>query len=321
MKRYSVLLLIACATAHLFAARATAQTPVADYDRRAAATIFDSISGVDQPWAATDDASVRKLNRFEKSPDGKRFTYAANFGDAPAAGAVDNRGTYRITRGEALADATKGGWTVHKVDPVTGLESFFRKVDTDAGKFMTVGVRKQVGPVVMLIIQKRDINESIDAAVADVTTRFTKFMAVAQKNGVFFGEIRMTLGSADSGPVISGGGVPLVFQLLDGAPKELRIDMQVIDPDGNPIEPKKYTLEFTGSFAKHARLKYDGKVLTPNSAGKYVIDDPGTYTTVYVIVPQGDQAGIQQTLYSDLDPRQPPSAVPPGLGLKAGAKL
>jgi len=292
-----------------------ADAPVTDFDKRAAATLFTGYDGKPVSWEQIKADSIKTLTRVEKAADGK-LTYVMNFGGVQ--GGVDNRGYLRITKGEELPDAAKGGWTPHKVDAATGAEVFYKKVESNAGNYINLAVRRKMGQVILTIAQRRPFTEALDAGAKDVCKRFGQFLDAGRKNGLFGGEVKMWLTSLDSQPQLTAGE-PLAITLLDDGERELPIRMKVFDTEGNAIaNVKELRITLGGAFAPFAKVKYQGKAVE-QSKGKYVIRDPQQPCEVVVTLPPSDRPEIQDALYAGLDGSRPADAS--GLAINVDAEL
>jgi hypothetical protein len=295
------------------AALAADPIPVSDFDRRVAATLIECYSGEPKtPETLPADLVRTTLTRFEKTPDGK-LTYVMNFGGISLDG-VDSRGYLRITKGEELADPVKGGWTVLKVDPGTGAEILFKRVEkTEADKYLNVAVRKKVGNVILTVAQRRQFHETNDGAGLKVHERFRQLLDVARKNKVLGGKVRMTLVDESGQPDLAAAD-PQLFSLRD-TEREMRVQLQFEDPDGKIVEPKKVKVELQGVLAQRARLKYRDQVI---SAGKkHVIDEPGLTLDLVLVLPSSKDADASDTLLA----AAATSPDEPAVKLKVGASL
>jgi hypothetical protein len=314
-----------CAVAALWtlgmpAAARAADAPATDYDKRAAATLYTAYDGRPTSWEQMTAKSIEGLTRVEKGADGK-LTYVMNFGAAQ--GGSDNRGYFRVTKGEDMPDAAKGGWTPHKVDAATGAEVFFKKVESNAGNYTNLAVRRKFGPVILTIAQRRPAGEAIDTGAADVCKRFAVFIDAGKKNGLFGGEVKMWLTSDPSEPQI-GTGEPLPFSVADDKETEVTIRIEVRDADDKRIDNiERLTIQPQGPLAPFVKLKHKGKLLDAQRNGKFVINKPDAACTISLVIPAAKDEEIRDALLEGVDaPANEASAAgAAGLGLAVGAKF
>ncbi len=157
---------------------AGAQSPLSDYDRRAAAAIYSCYDGQAVRLESITDEKVRKgLTRFGVDPATKKATYSLDFGGVKDG--VDSRGYIRITRRGEMSDVEKAGYKILGVDKETRGEIIAKSTPGDP--FAQVAVRRLVGNVVLAVSQRRPIKEDPLAADAPVSRKFKSLLAFAEQ--------------------------------------------------------------------------------------------------------------------------------------------
>jgi len=294
---------------------AMADDAITDFDKRAAATLYSAYAGKElDPQKITPQQLKPGLTRYERDDANKKATYAMNFGVNE--NGVDNRGFYRITVGEELVDAAKGGWTVLRTEAATGAEILWKTIDkSDADKYLQIAARKKVGRVVMTIAQRRGLNENVQTAADDVAKRFTAFLAQANRCKLFGAKIRMVLVNRDDQPEL-GSGEPLLFSTSDTEEQQIIVRIEVTDGDDKPIADLKHvSLELGGSLAPIVKTTIAGNNV--DLTKRHLEKNPQPVFDVTITVPPTQNPEILTALYNALagDPASTP------LTLKVGAAM
>jgi hypothetical protein len=283
-------------TAILLTFLANGQAPVSDYDRRAAAAIYSCYDGRDVKLESINDEKVRKgLTRFEVDPATKKGTYSLDFGGVT--GGVDSRGYIRITRGGDLSDVTRSGFKVLGIDKETGGEVVSKAVTSAADQFMQVGVRRQIGNVILAVSQRRPINEDATAAGAAVTQKFKSLLEFARQFKVLDsgGEVKLTLMSIGAQPELKNGE-PLPISVSDTSEKEMRIRIEVTGKDGKAIELKKLTVQLTGTLVPHCKLKFRDQMVDPSK--KLDVEKPAPENDIVIVLPPASPGPFLEKLFA-----------------------
>jgi len=167
---------------------------------------------------------------------------------------------------------------------------------TAAGEHMQMAVRRQIGPVILTIAQRRLVNEPPAAAAKELTDRFAVFLASAKQNGILGGQIKM-LRAADS--LTINPGEPLPVSIDDTKESSLVLRLESTDGEGNPVDNVDYiTVRLGGTFGSIATLKYKDQTLKPDKAGRYVLKDPGKACELTVTIPPANSDAAQAALYA-----------------------
>lgn len=296
---------------------AFAADPPSDYDKRAAATLYTCYSGTERKWETIKPEDVAGLTRKDKSPDGKKATYSLNFGIRDEKTGGDNRGYFRIQKGEELKDAETEQWKALPKDAATGADVFYRISKTDAGEHMQMALRRKIGPVILTIAQRRLATEKPEAAAAELGARFAQLLASAKQNGLLGGEVKVFLASGASSPLMTGEPLPLSIE--DEKEKSLTLRLEAFDGEGNPIENvERLTLRLGGVFGPLVTVRYKDQVLKPEN-GKIVLKEPGRACDVTVVLPAGNSEAVQQALFARAQSNDP--APKPAITLDVGGKI
>jgi|GEM_PF-5300307 len=290
---------------------------ISDFDKKAAATLYSCLAGKDVKWETITPQQMKPgLTRFEKNDAKKSATYALNFGIPEAQ--PDLRGFYRITLGEDVSDAVGAGWKVVRTDPKTGAEILSRRIEkSDAAKYLAIGARKKIGKVVLTVSQRRPLDEAVDVAAADITKRFDTFLAQANRNKLFGGQIKLILTSREGQPEL-GNGEPLLFSVDDMNSEVVTIRVDLTGPDGEAMTDIKHvSFQIGGDFAPVIGAKINDKPV--DLTKRYLEKEPKSSLTLTLTIPAGNTPEMMNLLYNSIATDQPtPSQA---LTLKVGAAM
>jgi hypothetical protein len=279
----SVLLLALCA--------ASAQAQFTDYDRRAARVLFNTVkSGA---VASKDKADPAKLDGPPRK-EGNKAVYTQNI-PSPDGKAMMS-GYYRISVNTELSTLGEG-WKDLGVDKATGAQVAAKSVlSTTADQYLSWGVRKKIGNVILTVAMRRPHGEDANAARADLLARYNKLFVNAEENQLFASvQLRIT-GGEPAVPTGVVGANPLQFGSVTSSAVKVVYAAEVVDSENNAIPGvKKLKIRLTGRLAKFAEIecknaKKVGEVLE--------ITDPQVSEEFTLIVKSNDPA-FADALYQE----------------------
>lgn len=296
---------------------ARAADVMTDQDRRAAATVYSCYAEhLVNPDTITPAQLKPGLTRFEKDATKNTALYSLNFGGVT--NGVDTRGYLRVTIGEQLTDATKAGWTSLKVDPASGAEILFRRVEnSNADKFLEIGVRRKFGNVILSIAQRQPITLSPDNAGKAVLQRFVMLTDFAKQTKLLGGQIKLMLVSRPNQPQLGADALPV--SVSDNKETEMAIQISALDTDGavrNDV--KRMDVQIIGSLAALCKLKVRGGLVDIKQVTH--IKDPDPKQEITLILPACNNLQVLQALYADCADRVDDST-PQGLSIRVGVQF
>lgn len=263
-------------------APARADGGVTDVDRRATLALWNSFSAPRKVWKLADvsDDAVGKLDM--KPKPGLR-QYAVSFG-AKAADA-SGRGFHKITIGAPPRDPAteKDPWTKVSdlADPQATVWKKSHGVASDPEHYAEYAVRGSVGSVVLIVDQRRPLDEGDAAPTKDLGERYRALLDAARKAGLF-AHVKATLfvGDGDADGTDLAEATP-AFSLNRGG-STLRLRLEMLDVEDKPVEPKGYTLQLTGPLAPYATV--EGAESEP-AKKRWLVKNPGSRREVTITIP------------------------------------
>jgi hypothetical protein len=274
--------------------RARADDVVTDYDRRAAAAILSSYANKELEPSAMTATDLKGMTLWDNKTPGQ-YKYAMNFGGVT--GGVDTKGTYRISQGATLTPIDPKKWQLLSAPKTNGPDVVYRKTtETDADRFIEVGVRQKLGGQLFTVIQRHPVTQDPNAAAAETLKRFTAFMENAKRCKLFGGEIALILTSDPDQPKLSPDE-PLVFSLKDNAETTLKIRIEPRDPDDKlRTDVKELHIQLTGTLARFATVSVGGNSVEAVKR-KCVVQDPDTAQELTIVLPAGNTTAVSDVLY------------------------
>ncbi len=253
-------------------ARAADESPLREYDQRAAAALFSLLQGKDYDFTKVDRAAFDTLQLKSRDFAAKQFAYGVNFGSASGPKG-DSRGALKITVGIPPPDPVAKGWTKLPPDAATGAERFFLPVkETEYARF---GARLAVGGIVLAVEQRKKHAEGQDplAPAGEVTAILGKLLEVARNYKLLRAEAKLTLltGDAQAQPLRELGAEPLRFSLRADRPSRFRIRVEVPDAkEQGGLSELRFRL--AGRLSTFGKLEVPGAVA---EGAEYILKDPG----------------------------------------------